>query len=177
MDPSDLRGVHQVQILKKEIRQSQAQLRNFLERLCGDISTPEQIESLLCKTIQEQIATSEAAKTDEKRLTYASQTFTVTLTPEDQSRELGTRATGGYWNNYSRGVLLNVQLNGQAPETIRPGHFDLEDPLTDSTIVRDALVVIFSSGITTALYHLLRAWVDKKNGRKIRSRLEIRNST
>ncbi|HMJ81780.1 MAG TPA: hypothetical protein VK504_01345 [Vicinamibacterales bacterium] len=172
MDPANPFGVQQVQILNRAISQNHESLRTFLEQLTGDVSTPEQIEALLTKIVLAQTAQStQVANEDEKRQTLAPQMFHVIVMPESQSREFGYRATAGRWNNFSEGLVLDVHLNTEKPkgDAARPVRFDrAESPDRVPTIVRDILMVLFSSGVTTALYHLLRAWVDKKNGRKIR---------
>jgi hypothetical protein len=38
-------------------------------------------------------------------------------------------------------------------------------------VVRDLLMIVGSSGITTALFHLLKNWTDNRNGRRIKLRV------
>src|SRR5262245_59761629 len=171
MDPANPFGVQHVQILNRAIQQNNENLLTLLERLSGDDSSPNQIEALLTKIVLAQTAQSTQVANEESRQALAPQMFHVILIPESQSREFGYRASGGHWSNFSKGLVLDVHLNTERPkgDAARPVRFDREEsPDPVPTIVRDALMVLFSSGVTTALYHLLRAWVDKKNGRKIR---------
>ena len=63
------------------------------------------------------------------------------------------------------GVSIHVQW-----EPLRTG-FRSGDPSQFPRVVHDVLVAVASSGFTTAVYSLMKTWVDARNGRKLKIRV------